>query len=89
MFVLNFFWLKLNKLLIFSLQEVDMGWYTCSVSAWSLNNQGNFVKISEQQSPPLNVKWAPKRKGPYLASKLMRVEQQKVDLCFVRVNKSL
>lgn len=49
--------------LLSSLQEVDMGLYSCSVSAWSVNNQGNFVKISEQQSLPLTVRWAPKRKA--------------------------
>lgn len=39
-----------------------MGVYTCAVSAWSVNGQGELVKLAEQQSAPHTVRWAAKRK---------------------------
>lgn len=69
--------------LVFCLQEADMGAYTCSVSAWSLNNQGNLVKVSEQQSWPLTVRWAPKRKDLGV-----RVSTRRSGLRNVVINKS-
>uniref|UniRef100_A0A3Q4AU27 Ig-like domain-containing protein n=1 Tax=Mola mola TaxID=94237 RepID=A0A3Q4AU27_MOLML len=43
------------------LQEVDMGLYVCTVSAWSVNSQGDMVKIAEQQSSPQTIRWVTKR----------------------------
>lgn len=45
-----------------SVQEIDMGLYTCNVSAWSVNSQGDLVKLTEQQSMPHPVRWVTKRK---------------------------
>lgn len=39
-----------------------MGQYSCSVSAWSVNSQGDMVKIAEYKSSPMTVRWDPKRK---------------------------
>lgn len=39
-----------------------MGVYTCTVSAWSANGQGELVKLAEQQSAPHTVQWTAKRK---------------------------
>lgn len=47
-------------------QEVDMGVYTCAVSAWSVNGQGELVKLAEQQSSPHTVQWTAKRKKTLL-----------------------
>uniref|UniRef100_H3DAJ4 Ig-like domain-containing protein n=1 Tax=Tetraodon nigroviridis TaxID=99883 RepID=H3DAJ4_TETNG len=60
------------KLQFLHTQEVDMGLYTCSVSVWSVNNQGNLVKVSEQQSSPLTVRWAPKRPSLKVMAKHIR-----------------
>ncbi|XP_029696103.1 prostaglandin F2 receptor negative regulator isoform X2 [Takifugu rubripes] len=61
------------KLQFIHTQEVDMGLYACSVSAWTVNNRGNFVKISEQQSSPLTVQWAIKRPSLNVMAKNIRV----------------
>lgn len=39
-----------------------MGQYVCSVSAWSVNSQGDMVKSAEYKSSPLTVRWDAKRK---------------------------
>lgn len=39
-----------------------MGVYTCAVSAWGVNGQGELVKLAEQQSAPHTVRWIAKRK---------------------------
>lgn len=39
-----------------------MGQYVCSVSAWSVNSQGDMVKTAEYQSSPQTVRWGTKRK---------------------------
>lgn len=39
-----------------------MGLYVCTVSAWSVNSQGDTVKIAEHQSSPQTVRWVTKRK---------------------------
>lgn len=52
------------------LQEVDMGLYVCTVSAWSVNSQGDMVKIAEQQSSPQTIRWVTKRKESYLSPAL-------------------
>ncbi|KAF0038953.1 hypothetical protein F2P81_009437 [Scophthalmus maximus] len=49
------------KLQIIRTQEIDMGQYSCSVSAWSVNSQGDMVKIAEYKSSPMTVRWDPKR----------------------------
>lgn len=49
------------KLRILRTQEIDMGQYVCSVSAWSVNSQGDMVKTSENRSSPLTVRWDTKR----------------------------
>ncbi|XP_037617882.1 prostaglandin F2 receptor negative regulator [Sebastes umbrosus] len=48
------------KLRFLRTQEVDMGQYVCSVSAWSVNSQGD-MKDAEYQSSPLAVRWDTKR----------------------------
>lgn len=53
---------------IFALQEVDMGQYVCSVSAWSVNSQGDMVKTSENRSSPLTVRWDAKRKKAFITT---------------------
>lgn len=39
-----------------------MGVYTCTVSAWNANGQGELVKLAEQQSAPHTIQWTAKRK---------------------------
>lgn len=39
-----------------------MGQYVCTVSAWSVNSQGDMVNTAEYQSSPLAVQWDTKRK---------------------------
>lgn len=39
-----------------------MGVYTCTVSAWGVNGQGEMVKLAEQQSAQHTVRWVAKRK---------------------------
>lgn len=53
-------------------QEVDMGQYSCLVSAWTVNSQGGYVKVSEQQSSPLTVKWEQKRPTLNVVAKRIR-----------------
>ncbi|XP_029926837.1 prostaglandin F2 receptor negative regulator [Myripristis murdjan] len=60
------------KLRILRTQEVDMGQYVCSVSAWSVNRQGDAVKTAEYQSSPLTVQWNPKRPSLNVVSKRVR-----------------
>ncbi|KAM9820859.1 prostaglandin F2 receptor negative regulator [Neosynchiropus ocellatus] len=53
-------------------QEVDMGQYVCTVSAWSVDSQGDIVKTAEQQSLPLNVRWDAKRPSLNVVAKRVR-----------------
>lgn len=53
-------------------QEVDMGQYMCSVSAWTLNAQGDLVKSSESQSSALTVRWDIKRPSLGVTAKQVR-----------------
>lgn len=48
-----------------------MGLYVCAVSAWSVNSQGDTVKIAERQSPPQTVRWVIKRKEKRRVSALI------------------
>ncbi|KAJ0062556.1 hypothetical protein NL108_016853, partial [Boleophthalmus pectinirostris] len=53
-------------------QEVDMGLYSCLVSAWTPNSQGGFIKTTEQPSPALPVKWELKRPVLHVVAKTVR-----------------
>lgn len=64
------------KLRFLRTQEVDMGQYLCSVSAWTVNGLGDYVKTSEQQSSPLTVRWESKR--PTLNVMATRVREASV-----------
>ncbi|XP_068612501.1 prostaglandin F2 receptor negative regulator [Brachionichthys hirsutus] len=48
------------KLRFLRTQEVDMGQYICTVSAWSANSQGDLVKTAEHQSSPQTIQWLTK-----------------------------
>ncbi|XP_071769990.2 prostaglandin F2 receptor negative regulator [Centroberyx gerrardi] len=60
------------KLRFLRTQEVDMGLYVCSVSAWSVSRQGDMVKTAEYQSLPLTVRWEPKRPSLSVVAKRIR-----------------
>ncbi|XP_005753985.1 prostaglandin F2 receptor negative regulator [Pundamilia nyererei] len=60
------------KLRILRTQEIDMGQYVCSVSAWSINSQGDMVKTSENRSSPLTVRWDTKRPIVNVVAKRIR-----------------
>ncbi|KAJ3583293.1 hypothetical protein NHX12_029497 [Muraenolepis orangiensis] len=64
------------KLHLLKTQEVDMGQYGCSVSAWVQDRQGAAGKLSESLSPPLTVTWTPKR--PSLSVAAQRVREASV-----------
>uniref|UniRef100_A0A3Q0RXV1 Ig-like domain-containing protein n=1 Tax=Amphilophus citrinellus TaxID=61819 RepID=A0A3Q0RXV1_AMPCI len=53
-------------------QEIDMGQYVCSVSAWSVNSQGDMVKSTEYKSSPLTVRWDAKRPTVNVVAKRIR-----------------
>lgn len=53
-------------------QEVDMGVYTCTVSAWSANGHGELVKLAEQQSAPHTVQWTAMRPSLNVVAKTNR-----------------
>ncbi|XP_044043638.1 prostaglandin F2 receptor negative regulator [Siniperca chuatsi] len=60
------------KLRFLRTQEIDMGQYVCTVSAWSVNSQGDMVKTAEHQSSPLTVRWATKRPSLNVVAKVTR-----------------
>ncbi|XP_071371215.1 prostaglandin F2 receptor negative regulator [Centroberyx affinis] len=60
------------KLRFLRTQEVDMGLYVCSVSAWSVSRQGDMVKTAEYQSSQLTVQWEPKRPSLSVVAKRIR-----------------
>ncbi|XP_033836581.1 prostaglandin F2 receptor negative regulator [Periophthalmus magnuspinnatus] len=60
------------KLRFLRAQEVDMGQYSCVVSAWTVNSQGGFVKATEQPSPALPIKWDPKRPSLNVVARTIR-----------------
>lgn len=64
------------KLRFLRTQEVDMGQYVCSVSAWTVSGQGDVEKTSEQQSSALTVRWDSKR--PTLNVVAQRVREASV-----------
>ncbi|XP_030266107.1 prostaglandin F2 receptor negative regulator [Sparus aurata] len=53
-------------------KEIDMGQYVCTVSAWSVNSQGDMVKTAEHQSSPLTVQWVTKRPSLNVVAKQIR-----------------
>ncbi|KAM9334433.1 prostaglandin F2 receptor negative regulator [Symphorus nematophorus] len=60
------------KLRFLRTQEIDMGEYTCTVSAWSVNAQGDMLMTAEHQSSPLTVRWVTKRPTLNVAAKQIR-----------------
>ncbi|XP_070786928.1 prostaglandin F2 receptor negative regulator [Enoplosus armatus] len=60
------------KLRFLRTQEIDMGQYVCTVSAWSVNSQGDMVKTAEHQSSPLTVRWDTKRPTLNVVAKVTR-----------------
>ncbi|XP_070813927.1 prostaglandin F2 receptor negative regulator [Chaetodon trifascialis] len=60
------------KLRFLRTQEIDMGQYVCTVSAWSVNSQGDLVKAAEHQSSPQTVQWVTKRPSLNVVAKHIR-----------------
>lgn len=60
------------KLRFLRTQEIDMGQYVCTVSAWSVSSQGDLVKTAELQSSPLTVQWTTKRPTLNVVAKHIR-----------------
>ncbi|KAI9525755.1 hypothetical protein NQZ68_002303 [Dissostichus eleginoides] len=60
------------KLRFLRTQEIDMGQYVCSVSAWSVSSQGDMMNTGEAQSAPLAVRWDTKRPTLNVVAKRLR-----------------
>lgn len=60
------------KLRFLRTQEIDMGEYVCTVSAWTVSSQGDMVKTAEHQSSPLTVQWVTKRPTLNVVAKRVR-----------------
>ncbi|XP_069376597.1 prostaglandin F2 receptor negative regulator [Paralichthys olivaceus] len=60
------------KLRILRTQDIDMGQYSCTVSAWRADSQGDMVKITEHKSSPVNVRWDTKSPSLYVVAKRVR-----------------
>ncbi|XP_059183817.1 prostaglandin F2 receptor negative regulator [Centropristis striata] len=60
------------KLRFLRTQEIDRGQYVCTVSAWSVNSQGEMVNTAEYQSSQLAVKWDTKTPTLNVAAKRLR-----------------
>ncbi|XP_040888182.1 prostaglandin F2 receptor negative regulator [Toxotes jaculatrix] len=60
------------KLRILRTQEIDMGQYVCTVSAWSVSSQGDMVKTAEYESSPMTVRWDMKRPSLNVVAKRIR-----------------
>lgn len=60
------------KLRFLRTQEIDMGQYVCTVSAWSVTSQGDMVKTAESKSSPLTVRWDTKRPTLNVVAKRIR-----------------
>uniref|UniRef100_A0A3Q3K612 Ig-like domain-containing protein n=1 Tax=Monopterus albus TaxID=43700 RepID=A0A3Q3K612_MONAL len=60
------------RLQILRTQEIDMGQYVCTVSAWTVSSQGVMVKVAEYKSSPLTVRWEPKRPSLNVVAKRLR-----------------
>uniref|UniRef100_A0AAZ3RKJ5 Ig-like domain-containing protein n=1 Tax=Oncorhynchus tshawytscha TaxID=74940 RepID=A0AAZ3RKJ5_ONCTS len=61
------------KLRFLRTQDVDMGAYACSVTAWTPSRQGGMEEAAEFLTPPLTVRWEPKR--PSLTAVAQRVRE--------------
>uniref|UniRef100_UPI0037E8FFD1 prostaglandin F2 receptor negative regulator n=1 Tax=Semicossyphus pulcher TaxID=241346 RepID=UPI0037E8FFD1 len=60
------------RLRVLRTQEIDMGQYTCSVSAWTVNSQGDMMKSAEYQSSPQTVRWDAKKPSLNVVAKQAR-----------------
>uniref|UniRef100_A0A8C9YWC3 Prostaglandin F2 receptor inhibitor b n=1 Tax=Sander lucioperca TaxID=283035 RepID=A0A8C9YWC3_SANLU len=60
------------KLRFLRTQEIDMGQYVCTVSAWSVNSQGDLMNTAENQSSQLAVRWDTKRPTLNVVAKRIR-----------------
>uniref|UniRef100_A0A672IR02 Ig-like domain-containing protein n=1 Tax=Salarias fasciatus TaxID=181472 RepID=A0A672IR02_SALFA len=60
------------KLRFLRTQDVDMGRYACTVSAWSVSSRGAMVKTAEAKSSPLVVRWDAKHPSLNVAAKRIR-----------------
>ncbi|XP_054479621.1 prostaglandin F2 receptor negative regulator-like [Anoplopoma fimbria] len=60
------------KLRFLRTQEIDMGQYVCSVSAWTVNSQGDMVNTAEYRSTQLAVRWDTKRPTLNVVAKRVR-----------------
>ncbi|XP_060923353.1 prostaglandin F2 receptor negative regulator [Limanda limanda] len=60
------------KLRILRTQDIDMGQYSCTVSAWSASSQGDMVKLTEHKSSPVTVQWDTKRPTLNVVAKRVR-----------------
>ncbi|XP_034006966.1 prostaglandin F2 receptor negative regulator [Trematomus bernacchii] len=60
------------KLRFLRTQEIDMGQYVCTVSAWSVSSQGDMMNTGEAQSAPLAVRWDTKRPTLNVVAKRLR-----------------
>ncbi|XP_028323397.1 prostaglandin F2 receptor negative regulator [Gouania willdenowi] len=54
------------------IQDVDMGQFVCTVSAWSVSSQGDLVKTAEARSSALAVRWDTKRPTLNVIAKRIR-----------------
>uniref|UniRef100_A0A8C5E250 Ig-like domain-containing protein n=1 Tax=Gouania willdenowi TaxID=441366 RepID=A0A8C5E250_GOUWI len=59
------------------IQDVDMGQFVCTVSAWSVSSQGDLVKTAEARSSALAVVWVPPT-GPTLNVIAKRIREASV-----------
>ncbi|XP_026157630.1 prostaglandin F2 receptor negative regulator [Mastacembelus armatus] len=60
------------KLQFLHTQEIDMGLYVCTVSAWSVSSQGDLVKTAEYKSSPQTVRWETQRPSLNVVAKPLR-----------------
>ncbi|XP_058478407.1 prostaglandin F2 receptor negative regulator [Solea solea] len=60
------------KLRILRTQEIDMGQYSCTVSAWSASSHGDLVKTTEYKSSAVTVRWDTKRPTLNVMAKRIR-----------------
>ncbi|KAK5847570.1 hypothetical protein PBY51_016687 [Eleginops maclovinus] len=60
------------KLRFLRTQEIDMGQYVCTVSAWSVSSQGDVMNTAQAESAPLVVRWDTKRPTLNVVAKRLR-----------------
>ncbi|XP_029369459.1 prostaglandin F2 receptor negative regulator [Echeneis naucrates] len=60
------------KLRILRTQDIDMGQYVCTVSAWSVGSQGDMVKTTEYNSTPTTIRWDTKHPTLNVVAKRVR-----------------